>query len=62
MDRSWENNLVFYGVKEDQDKVEPSSLIETKIRELIRTRLGITRRGYNLLIKLDATQFIFCKV
>ena len=45
MDRSWENNLVFYGVKEDQDKVEPSSQIETKIRELIKTRLGITRRG-----------------
>ncbi|XP_023325234.1 uncharacterized protein LOC111698964 isoform X2 [Eurytemora carolleeae] len=51
MDRSWENNLVFYGVKEDQDKVEPSSMVETKIRELIRTRLGITREVQIIRVK-----------
>ena len=43
LDKSWENNLVFYGVKEEQEKEETSHQVEAKIREIIKIKLGITR-------------------
>ena len=45
LDKSWENNLVFYGVREEQNREESSSLIEAKIREIIKVRLGLTRQA-----------------
>ena len=43
LDKSWENNLVFYGVREEQNKEETSHLLESKIREIIKVKLGLTR-------------------
>ena len=36
LDKSWENNLVFYGINSIRDEEERPSLLENKIREILR--------------------------
>jgi hypothetical protein len=44
LDKSWENNLVFYGVKEEAgNREETLSMCEGKVREVIKLKLGISR-------------------
>ena len=43
LDKSWENNLVFYGItimKEEEDRPQ---LIESRVREILKMNLGIAR-------------------
>ena len=42
LDKSWRNNLVFYGVRSEAIDEHPS-VTETKVREVIRLRMHITR-------------------
>jgi hypothetical protein len=49
LDKSWENNLVFYGVKEEAgNREETLSMCEGKVREVIKLKLGISRSIYLL--------------
>ena len=44
IDRSWQNNLVFYGVKPDPGGVHESmDCLESKIKGVLRTTLNIGR-------------------
>jgi hypothetical protein len=44
LDKSWENNLVFYGVKEEPaNREETLSMCEGKVRDIIKLKLGISR-------------------
>ena len=36
LDKSWENNLVFYGINSIKDEEERPHLLETKVREILR--------------------------
>ena len=36
LDKSWENNLVFYGINSIRDEEERPSLLDNKIREILR--------------------------
>ena len=36
LDKSWENNLVFYGINNIKDEEERPHLLETKVREILR--------------------------
>ena len=42
LDKSWKNNLVFYGIRSDTLEEHPS-VTESKIREIIARRMYITR-------------------
>ena len=42
IDKSWQNNLVFYGLKSDGYE-EPQEVTEHKIRELIARKMQISR-------------------
>lgn len=41
LDKSWQNNLVFYGVKSDAGTEEHPSVTEAKIREIIKKNLQV---------------------
>ena len=43
LDKSWENNLVFYGITIMKDEEDMPQLIETRVREILRINLGIAR-------------------
>ena len=36
LDKSWENNLVFYGINQMKDEEERPNLIESRVREILR--------------------------
>ena len=36
LDKSWENNLVIYGINQMKEEEERPSLIETRVREILR--------------------------
>ena len=36
LDKSWENNLVFYGINTIKDEEERPQLLENKVREILR--------------------------
>ena len=42
LDKSWKNNLVFYGIRSDTLEEHPS-VTESKIREIIARQMYITR-------------------
>ena len=44
LDKSWENNLVFYGINilEEEEEENPQ-LVENKVREILKVSLGIAR-------------------
>ena len=45
LDKSWENNLVFYGInipRIEEEEGNPT-LVEDKVREILRINLGIAR-------------------
>jgi len=43
LDKSWENNLVFYGITIMKDEEDMPQLIESRVREILRINLGIAR-------------------
>jgi len=43
LDKSWKNNLVFYGIKQDAGAEEHPSITEAKVREVILRKLRISR-------------------
>jgi len=43
LDKSWKNNLVFYGIKQDAGSEEHPSITEAKVREVILRKLRISR-------------------
>eukprot|EP00090_Calanus_glacialis_P016150 TRINITY_DN25368_c0_g1_i1.p1 TRINITY_DN25368_c0_g1~~TRINITY_DN25368_c0_g1_i1.p1 ORF type:complete len:400 (-),score=143.35 TRINITY_DN25368_c0_g1_i1:250-1449(-) len=43
LDKSWENNLVFYGITIMKDEEDRPQLIESRVREILRINLGIAR-------------------
>jgi len=43
LDKSWKNNLVFYGIKMDAGAEEHPSITEAKVREVILRKLRISR-------------------
>ena len=45
LDKSWENNLVFYGINIPRIEEEEGNpkLVEDKVREILRINLGIAR-------------------
>ena len=48
LDKSWENNLVFYGINSIRDEEERPSLLENKIREILRLE---KLYGYHILME-----------
>ena len=44
LDKSWKNNLVFYGIKSDPGTEEHPAALEAKIKELLARRLQIQGR------------------
>jgi len=55
LDKSWENNLVFYGINTIKDEEERPQLLENKVREILRINLGLTRDVPVLRMKRAAT-------
>ena len=37
LDKSWENNLVFYGINNIKDEEERPQLLENKVREILKS-------------------------
>ena len=55
LDKSWENNLVFYGITIMKDEENMPQLIENKVREILRINLGIARDVPILRVKRAQT-------
>ena len=55
LDKSWENNLVFYGINMLKDEDAAPQVMETRIREILRVNLGIARDVPILRVKRAMT-------